>query len=198
MSVSSLRPSVSDAGNLRRQASAVRVHWCSEACLSFRALQHLGVLQAYLSMNIVRYSRSLSLFGSLLALSVTAQAEPVTLNVPILLHGSIGQDACPQRGRAIGGGEDASVIVQSGPNTGFREVGQLHEGDIVLICERLGSWLGIVYGSEPLGCQTTVLLPTQTEYTGPCERGWVQADRITDDPSSRNSAKQPDEHESAG
>jgi hypothetical protein len=149
-------------------------------------------------MNTVRHGRSLILLGSFLAYSSTAQAEPATLNVPILLHGSIGQDACPQRGRAVGTGENTGVVVQGGPNTGFREVGQLHDGDVVLICERLGSWLGIVYGSEPLGCQTTVLLPTQTEYTGPCKRGWVQADRITDDPSSQNSAKQPDEHESTG
>lgn len=149
-------------------------------------------------MSPTYHSRLLILLGSLLAYSATACAEPTTLNVPILLHGSIGQDACPQKGRVIGTVEKADVIVQGGPNTGFREVGQLHDGDVVLICERLGSWLGIVYGSEPLGCRTTVLLPTQTEYTGPCERGWVQADRITDDPSSQNSAKQPDEHESTG
>ncbi len=146
-------------------------------------------------MKLVRCC--LSLLGvPYLACSVAARADPVPLNVPILLRGSLGEDACPQRSRVIGSETD-SVSVQGGPNTGFREVGQLHGGDVVLVCERLGPWLGVVYGSEPLGCRTTVLGPMQAEYTGPCERGWVQADKVSDDRPTPPSTDQPDEQESS-
>ncbi len=85
-----------------------------------------------------------------LAGAAAAQADPAPLNVPILMRGALGEDACPQRSRVIGTETD-TVSVQGGPNTGFREVGQVHGGDVVLVCERLGPWLGVVYGSEPLG-----------------------------------------------
>jgi hypothetical protein len=133
---------------------------------------------------------------SYLACTVVAQADPATLNVPILMRGSFGEDACPQRSRVIGTETDI-VAVQGGPNTGFREVGQVHGGDVLFVCEQLGPWLGVVYGPERLGCRTTVLVPMQTEYAGPCERGWVQADKVSDEPSSPISNKQPDDHKSA-
>ena len=150
---------------------------------------------AYPLMKLVRsYSALLGI--AYLACIAAAQADPVPLNVPILMRGSFGEDACPRRNRVIGTETDI-VAVRGGPNTGFREVGQVHGGDVVLVCERLGPWLGVVYGSEPLGCRTTVLVPTQAEYAGPCERGWVQADKINDDRPSSSLTDQPNEHESA-
>ncbi|KST57606.1 hypothetical protein AO398_24495 [Methylobacterium sp. GXS13] len=111
-----------------------------------------------------------------------AEAETTPLNVPILMHGSIGDDACPEKGRVIKiGAEPKSVLsVQSGPGEApFREIGRLHDGDIVVVCEKLGLWLGVVYGSASLGCQTTILVPVEQAYTGPCNHGWVLAQNVS-------------------
>ena len=145
-------------------------------------------------MKLLHLYRQLIFLSPFLVGTIVAHADPAPLNVPILMRGSLGEDTCPQRSRVIGTETD-TVAVQGGPNTGFREVGQLHGGDIVLVCERLGPWLGVVYGAEPLGCRTTVLMPGQTEYAGPCERGWVQADKVSDDRPPPGSTGQSDEQE---
>lgn len=111
-----------------------------------------------------------------------AKAETIPLNVPILMHGSIGDDACPEKGRVIelGAEPESFLVVQSGPGEApFREIGRLHDGDMVVVCEKLGPWLGVVYGSALLGCRTTILTPIEQSYTGPCEHGWVLARYIS-------------------
>jgi hypothetical protein len=88
-----------------------------------------------------------SRLGLLLALLLPsiALAETAPLNVPILMHGSIGDDACPEKGCVVeAGSESGSFLpVQSGPGEApFREIGRLHDGDMVMVCEKLGPWLG--------------------------------------------------------
>ena len=126
----------------------------------------------------------LGLLLMLLPLSLAA-AETTPLNVPILMHGSIGDDACPEKGRVIevGSEQQSFLAVQSGPGEApFREIGRLHDGDMVVICEKLGLWLGVVYGSALLGCRTTILVPVEQVYTGPCDHGWILARNVSIDP----------------
>ncbi|MCJ2134969.1 integron [Methylobacterium sp. J-026] len=125
-------------------------------------------------------SRLVLLFA--LVLPGMALAETTPLNVPILMHGSIGDDACPEKGRVVevGSEPESFLPVQSGPGDApFREIGRLHDGDMVAVCEKLGPWLGVVYGSAPLGCQTTILVPVEQTYTGPCDHGWVMARNVS-------------------
>lgn len=120
-----------------------------------------------------------------LVLPNMALAETTPLNVPILLRGSLGDDACPEKGRVVevGSEPDSFLPVQSGPGEApFREIGRLHEGDMVAVCAKLGLWLGVVYGSATLGCQTTILVPVEQTYTGPCDHGWVMARNVNVDP----------------
>jgi hypothetical protein len=82
-----------------------------------------------------------------LMLPGAALAETAPLNVPILMRGSIGDDACPEKGRVVevGSEPESFLPVQSGPGEApFREIGRLHDGDMVMVCEKLGSWLGVV------------------------------------------------------
>ena len=128
-----------------------------------------------------------SRLGLLLALvrPSMALAETTPLNVPILLHGSIGGDACPEKGDVVEvGSEPGSYLpVKSGPGEApFREIGRLHDGAMVLVCDKLGPWLGVVYGTAPLGCRTTILVPVEQAYTGPCDHGWVMARNVNLDP----------------
>lgn len=114
-----------------------------------------------------------------------AFAETTPLNVPILLRGSLGDDACAEKGHVVdvGSEPDNFLPVKSGPGEApFREIGRLHDGDMVVICDKLGPWLGVVYGSAPLGCQTTILVPVEQTYTGPCDHGWVMARNVSIDP----------------
>jgi len=76
-----------------------------------------------------------------LMLPSAASAETAPLNVPILMHGAIGEDACPETGKVIEIGQDPESFlpVQSGPGEApFREIGRLHDGDTVKVCEKLG------------------------------------------------------------
>ncbi|WP_267361337.1 MULTISPECIES: integron [unclassified Methylobacterium] len=119
-----------------------------------------------------------------LMLPSMALAETAPLNVPILLRGSIGNDACPEKGRVfeVGSEPEGFLPVQSGPGEApFREIGRLHEGDVLVICEKLGPWLGVVYGVDLLGCRTTILVPVEQTYTGPCDHGSVMARNVNID-----------------
>ena len=64
----------------------------------------------------------------------------------------------------------------------FREIGRLHDSDMVVVCEKLDPWWGVVYGSALLGYQTTILIPVEQSYTGPYEHGWVIARNVSVDP----------------
>jgi hypothetical protein len=128
-----------------------------------------------------------SRFWLLLALMLpeAALAETTPLNVPILMHGSIGDDACAEKGHVVEVGSEPEnfLPVQSGPGEApFREIGRLHDGDMVVVCEKLGPWLGVVYGSALLGCRTTILVPIEQTYTGPCDHGWVMSRNVRVDP----------------
>ena len=120
-----------------------------------------------------------------LVLPGTALAETAPLNVPILMHGAIGDDACPEKGRVVevGSQPESFLPVQSGPGEApFREIGRLNDGDRVVVCEKLGPWLGVVYGAALLGCRTTILVPVEQTYTGPCDHGWVMSRNVGLDP----------------
>ncbi|RYF17607.1 MAG: integron [Oxalobacteraceae bacterium] len=112
-----------------------------------------------------------------LAIPGFARAEEAPLAVPIVIPGEIGKDACPTQGRVAGLTDqvEGTISVRNGPgeNEPFKEIDRLREAEPVLVCERLGGWSGIVYGSDLLGCRTTAVLPVSREYTGPCQRGWV-------------------------
>ncbi|TXM97813.1 hypothetical protein FV242_30480 [Methylobacterium sp. WL64] len=73
--------------------------------------------------------------------------------------------------------------MQSGPGEApFCEIGRLHDGDTVVVCEKLGLWLGVVYESASLACRTTILVPVEQAYTGPCGYGWILARNVSVDP----------------
>ncbi|MCJ2006167.1 hypothetical protein, partial [Methylobacterium sp. J-092] len=106
--------------------------------------------------------RSLLLLAAL-AIPDFARAEEAPLAVPIVIPGEIGKDACPTQGRVADQTDqaDGTISVRNGPgeNEPFKEIDRLREAEPVLVCERLGGWSGIVYGSDLLGCRTTAVLP---------------------------------------
>ncbi|TXM91177.1 integron [Methylobacterium sp. WL116] len=128
--------------------------------------------------------RALLLLAAL-ALPGFARAEEAPLAVPIVIPGEIGKDACSTQGRLMGRADqgDQTIAVRNGPgdNEPFKEIDRLREAEPVLVCERLGGWSGIVYGSDLPSCRTTAVLPVTREYVGPCQRGWVSSRFISTD-----------------
>ena len=94
-----------------------------------------------------------------LSAATSAFGEEAHLDVPIMIAGEIGKDACPTHGRVTGLADepDGVIPVRSGPgeNEPFKEIDRLREAEPVLVCEHLGGWSGIVYGADPLGCRPT-------------------------------------------
>ena len=80
-------------------------------------------------------------------------------------HGGDGQATnCASRvvSRLKEGG-DGFLAVRSGPSTQYRQVDQLHNGDVVFEFERRGAWVGVVYGISSIECHA---MPYR-------KKGWV-------------------------
>lgn len=104
-----------------------------------------------------------------IAIATAAYGEEVHLDVPIMISGEIGKDACPTQGHVtdLVDQPNGTIPVRSGPgeNEPFREIDRLSDARPVLVCEHLGGWSGIVYGVDTTGCRTYAVLPVSQEYT---------------------------------
>lgn len=55
----------------------------------------------------------------------------------------------------VGSEPESLTPVQRGPGEApFREIGRLHDGDMVVVCEKFWPWLGVVYRVALSGCRT--------------------------------------------
>lgn len=86
--------------------------------------------------------------GVILAVVALAAAAPaaVALDVPIYESETDGQAANCGMGTVMGlkAGGDGFLAVRSGPGAGYRKLGELHNGDRVMIIDGRDGWLGIV------------------------------------------------------
>ena len=127
------------------------------------------------------------LVALLAAIGMTASAfaaPPLNRPVRIGLAGA-DLDACLSLGEVTGLNPrgDNFLAVRAAPSAGARMVARLRKGHRVQVCEEAaGSWLGIVYDSDPLGergCGTGSPVPRPRAYRGPCASGWVSARYVT-------------------
>ena len=110
-----------------------------------------------------------------LAISVSAFAQAVTLDVPVMMGGNPEIDACQ------GYGEIADLMppddflsVRSGPASRYREIDRLKNGVKVFVCDDKTPWVGIVYpATENRNCKVGAALAKRRAYAGPCKRGWI-------------------------
>ena len=103
---------------------------------------------------------------------------PNPLSAQYVEVGGDGMDACGSNGVVVGlnseGGDHLSV--KAGPGNDQREVGTLHMGADVFLCDQKDGWHGIVYGAGRCGVSSPV--NTRVVYRGPCSSGWVPVDTI--------------------
>ncbi len=120
--------------------------------------------------------------------SSMTQPEPVA----VMYGGEVEYDACGAWGDVHGldPNGDNFLAVRTGPGTAYTQIDSLNEGDGFSLCDRKGSWIGIVYqdkdqkandmegdveGNEAgdLDCNTGTPVTPRKPYDGPCRSGWV-------------------------
>ena len=94
--------------------------------------------------------------------------------VPVMIGGEKDMDAC---GGAIGVVQgisrrgDGFLAVRSGPGTKYTTIDKFYRnGERVIICDRKGKWIGIVYGKN---CATGSPVLQRKPYDGSCKSGWA-------------------------
>jgi hypothetical protein len=107
-----------------------------------------------------------------------AQQQRGRVDVPIVLGGDKEFNACTGTGEVIGldSKGDGFLSVQSGPDSPYRKIDRLFNGNKVYICDQRGLWYAVIYSvSHELTLECGVNRPWQTRqaYTGPCRYGWV-------------------------
>jgi hypothetical protein len=73
--------------------------------------------------------------------------------------------------RGISRRGDGFLAVRSGPGTKYKTIDKFYRnGERVIICDRKGEWIGIVYGKN---CGTESPIPQRKPYDGSCKSGWA-------------------------
>jgi hypothetical protein len=107
-------------------------------------------------------------------------AGQAKIDVPILLGGSMDEDACAGGGVIVGLDPrgDGFLSVRSGPAGNYAEMDRLYNSNVVYICGYRGPWMAVIYPADRspadgTNCGTGKPWPTRQAYTGPCKFGWV-------------------------
>ncbi len=102
---------------------------------------------------------------------------------PVMVGEDPGFDACRAVGVVSGlkPGGDGFLALRSGPSTNARLIGKLHEGDVVILCDYVTGWQGVVVApSNPqIDCDSSSPVTSHQPYNGPCKAGWVSERFIT-------------------
>ncbi|MFD2238487.1 integron [Aureimonas populi] len=102
-------------------------------------------------------------------LAFEAVAAPA---VPVRVGGDVDLPACAELG-VIGEtqSQEGRVDVRSGPTGTFQVLERLNVGDIVRVCDRNGTFVGVIYGEGDCGVAEPVA--RRASYRGSCPSGWV-------------------------
>jgi hypothetical protein len=93
-------------------------------------------------------------------------------------------DPCPSRGEIQGLDPqgDGFLAVRTGPGTDHEQIDELHNGDLVILCDYENGWHGVVYpqeGQEAAECYAGAeQLADPESYRGPCRSGWVHGNWV--------------------
>lgn len=129
-----------------------------------------------------------ALVGLGLLLGLSLQPQPVdaqdTQRAEVALNVQSSMDPCPDRGEVQGLDPqgDGFLAVRTGPSTEREQVDELHNGDVVMLCDYQNGWHRVVYpgeGQEAAAClRRSRQLPEPGSVTGPCRSGWVHGNWV--------------------
>ena len=108
----------------------------------------------------------------LLLIPEVSQAGP---KISVFTGGERDSDACGAIGRIVGLNPrgDNFLAVRSGPGLHFPVVDRLESHSRVILCDRQGSWIGVVYSRMNQDCGTGSPRAKRSPYDGPCRSGWI-------------------------
>lgn len=121
----------------------------------------------------------LAISAALAAATMSVPAAAQGLDVPVMIGGEADLDACGGVGRIarLNPRGDGFLAVRTGPGTDYPQIDELYNGNVVILCDQNGRWLGVVYGGS--NCGTSSPVPRRMAYRGPCRAGWI-FDRYVD------------------
>jgi uncharacterized protein YgiM (DUF1202 family) len=108
--------------------------------------------------------------AGLLAMPAAAQS----LDVPITVPRGDGQaaDCATSYVAGLDPNGDGFLSVRSGPDSGYRVIDEVHNGDVVAVCDRRGDWVGVFYTGSNIG--------TGYRDEHAARSGWVHSDWLRD------------------
>lgn len=93
--------------------------------------------------------------------------------VAVSTGGDANFDACGAVGRVVGLNGKSMLQVRSGPGTNFAIIDRLTASSRVILCDKKGSWIGVVYPHDSEDCETSSPQVERKPYEGPCKSGWM-------------------------
>jgi hypothetical protein len=115
----------------------------------------------------------------------TAQNSLLGEAVVAVRIGELGPNfaACNSQGEVREAAADGPIPVLAAPYGEARQKGQLPIGSSFFICTRSHDqrWLGVVYdaqGQASRTCRVSVPAASRSDYSGPCESGWVASSQV--------------------
>lgn len=129
--------------------------------------------------------RTLAGLGVMLALALPAQAQAQsTASVQMAMNTSPKAVVCPDRGKVQGLDPrgDGFLAVRTGPSTEHEQIDELHNGDVIMLCDYQNGWHGVIYpapGQRESDCvRSASRMGGAAEYRGPCKAGWVHGNWV--------------------
>ncbi len=127
------------------------------------------------------------LAGVLAALAATTIAgaqDAAPKPVPMIVGGEPDYDACGAVGevRGLNPQGDGFLAVRSGPGTDYPQISALYERNLVVLCARIGDWVGVAFpeeGNPDQDCGLGSPISEPRAYVGPCNWGWAHQNWIT-------------------
>jgi len=103
-------------------------------------------------------------------------ASAKELDVPVLEHGGDGQAANCASSVVAGlkAGGDGFLAVRSGPGTDYRQIDELHNGDVVYTYDQKGDWIGIAYDVSSIECASKTTRPIPYDKKGWVHGAWLR------------------------
>ena len=104
-------------------------------------------------MNLAEFIKQIALIAGLslgFLCTALAQQQRARLDVPIVIGGDKEFKACTGTGEVIGLDSKGNgfLPVQSGPDSPYREIDRLFNGNKVYICDQRGLWYAIIYSES--------------------------------------------------
>jgi hypothetical protein len=106
----------------------------------------------------------------LLATPAVAQG----LDVPIAVPRGDGQaaDCATSYVAGLDPDGDGFLSVRTGPDSGYPKIDEVHNGDVVAVCDRRGDWVGVFYTGSNIG--------TGYRDEHAARSGWVHSNWLRD------------------